>query len=744
MDNIHEIELYGVAVEEAVPAPADVGDLRQGVPCTPSRGEQSTMRPGGKYGDASVVPVNTFEYSLAYSSAAQDYLSPIVKVVKSLAGRIQLVNNAIVISNWCYLPQCGNNQPGALLTTNIPTRIDAAPVMGDFHLKWGSRHKLGNLDVTKLNEFVTTNSVDARVVAGTLKGDRPVGKIVADKLVSSFRQSTELWDNVALYTVGHLIVMHLAVLELHNSAAAVGVRAEGVITNANLGVEEAALVGPVVDLVNQAISQRRICLDNSLMTAQDYSLIGAIGTGAPFFTGPPGDEQVPILRRVISPQIRFFVFDTQDFAVPAPAVLAAGQALASLRRLASMLNEEDAFVRGYIRACSIAFGKISGEGANRAAAVRWFTAGLETEQTELPRPGGYNPIWSLLKLGPSKTLAQTLSNDYVAMSSLDMGDYLRTGVVAAGLYSLGVSAVFHSMNLTGRELNGWANGTANLSSNILRDLFQVHPDMPSTTLNLAACSYVQQATKCVLSPEPFRTNSFCFDWTDQNPLVPATGWQAGWGVKIPYIYEPLSMQWIVDRWCSLYGFSNASPEISLGAEIVISDNANNNMVALWQGEKKYLEFAAGPAPYFHIAYSGLLANAIFQQRRFNALPGFVWTPIYRSSNAKASYGQIINDPALQPTWYPDIFTMKVGSQVTYDYERGAVMGPVWPRRQLLPSNWEFLIRTENITAKYAGFVGSVRTPNLSTAFSTFRVSDLVIGGARSRVPVLEDVVEEGN
>nr|UUV42306.1 MAG: putative capsid protein [Hanko totivirus 9] len=465
------------------------------------------------------------------------------------------------------------------------------------------------------------------------------------------------------------------------------------------------------------------------MSTADWYLVQAIASGLPFYTAPDADANTTILRHVTTETMPFLIYDDKPIVVPAVGIPSAAALMTSLRRMSEFLQDQDGYVRGYIRACTIAFGKVQVEGAANAQSKRYFTAGFETSTACLPNPGGYNPLWQLLKLAPSSKASADYEQCWQAMTSFDGGDYLRCGVVTAALYSLGVSAVFHSINISGRELNAWANGTPSVSTNLLENLFTKPNDVVTIPLNLAAAGFAQQVTKSVLSPDCFTAINFCRNWVGQAALNDNTGWRQSFGLKIPYIYEPLSLQWILQKWPSLYGYSGIGPQVNLGVELIMSEVNEGNQFSIWQGDSKYLEVAASSRPYLYIPYGMLLCNTILQDLRVDAMPPFAFTPIYKSGGERAAYGpQLVNDVALQPEFYAQIFSIKVGA-LTYDHARGCVLGPVWLREQLPDQVWEFLTRQSDWKAAYAGFMGGPKPERIVSRYSIGMVSDLIVGGA---------------
>lgn len=738
-----EADLYAIMEAEEVVAPPPLGGARQAIPTRPSDGNPSTMRAGGKYGDASVAPVNTFDFSMRYSLARQDFLSPILETVRGLHRKVGIMANELVIGNTMMLERLGAAAPSARITTRIPLRHAALPAMGNFRIKFTGRRKIGSLDLSKLDCYTTNNSIDARIVASSLRGDRLVGKAISEKLSASFRQSTELYDNVGMFAAAYLIAYHLTILQLNGTVVNPGVIPAGVILTANLATEDAQ-AAEVITTVNKALAGKYVCLDGGLMSEADWFLVQALAAGLPYFNGPEADANHTIFRHITSSSQYFLIYDDKPIEQPAAGVPTAAAVIASIHRLSELTQDQNGMLRGYLRASTIAFGKLRTEGAAGAEERRFFTAGLETGQTRLPTPGGYNLLWQLLKIGPTPIPSGQLSRDLLALSSMDIGEHLRVGVISAALFGLGVSAALHSINISGRELNAWASATPCVSTNILNDLFRKDESMDTIPLYLAAVGFSQQATKCILSADAFHTNNFCGSWVGMAALNDNTGWRGAFGLHIPYIFEPMSLQWIIQKWPSIYGYSGIGPEVNLGPELIMSENADGNQFNFWQGDSKYLEIAAGPRPYIYIPYAGFLANIICQDQRLAQMPAFAYTPIYKSGGSRAALGPIlIDDAAIRPPFYPDISTIKVG-MITYDYARGCVLGPVWPRDRIDDRVWEFLTRTTNWKASFAGFLGGPRPERIVTPYAIGMASDLVVGGSSGAVRRPEAAEEEGN
>lgn len=283
--------------------------------------------------------------------------------------------------------------------------------------------------------------------------------------------------------------------------------------------------------------------------------------GDQYVVHPAGGNNELLLARFRFPTARFVLWRAGVIALPVVIPAQTGAALfGQVNALATYLNCGDAAARGFTAASTIVNGLLYNEQTNAPVppiepqfANRYFTAGLETGIVLLPAPQGSNFLWRILGLGAVHPDNDFFGEEWRSLSGMTANQGRHVGAATAVIYSLGVSAVLHSMNITGRELNHWQAQHDNPVKCILNGMMATEMRNEGNLLALFSCELSGMVTDMWISPDCFRAPR----WSGGEHNLPCNGlfslWGGAWPIAIPYVINPLHITWALTSWLDLWG-----------------------------------------------------------------------------------------------------------------------------------------------------------------------------------------------
>lgn len=191
---------------------------------------------------------------------------------------------------------------------------------------------------------------------------------------------------------------------------------------------------------------------------------------------------MPTVSLFSSPPLQFVIWDNRPIPVRGAVLVLTSQEIKfTAENIAKTLDKRDEAVQGYVLAQTLLTGVTFGEPVIKQQGhkiLRYITCGLETDMHLLPRPKGVNVLWTMLHV-VKRTVNELplFEAEFNRLASLSVHRRMCVGTVVAAMYRLGISAAFHSVNLTGRDITVWAtnqNGSINQAGGFITDMVKCY------------------------------------------------------------------------------------------------------------------------------------------------------------------------------------------------------------------------------------------------------------------------------
>ncbi|UUV42322.1 MAG: putative capsid protein [Palkane totivirus] len=342
---------------------------------------------------------------------------------------------------------------------------------------------------------------------------------------------------------------------------------------------------------------------------------------------------------------------------------------------------------------------------------------LEIKNIQVQKVRGYNPIWDMMKMPrPRDAIDPLLEGDGLVLGGMESDLQMKTGFIIGGLLSVCSGVVWHSINVTGRELNGWASGQGSEISTYMRQILQASRDGITAPYYQMVIGVWQQLISTKMTSTFMRccsTFSGC-DGPIEDINFDGSWWQGTWELSIPYIVEPISISWAYNKWCDYWGYIGPKPRVNFSHDLVVGGAADAEYISFNRDEPKYVAAASSDFPFDFIAYGVIMINIIRQY--FDAEE--VWPITFREvSVCKAGAGDL--GPPREDMWQPDFFAdfplIIAGRMISFDHKRQSVLVPGLTRETLGGNNFYTIVRMgevvlEGVGIQRDGIVDMVNAP----------------------------------
>lgn len=432
---------------------------------------------------------------------------------------------------------------------------------------------------------------------------------------------------------------------------------------------------------NIAITRGDTLLTTTEVSAIDLQCMRVISAGTRCVQTPAESEWELIGSKFIWDEPIYWAVlgaEHTQLDIPANVNVTAGQIRAFIFRLADLFDRREDLVNGYLRACVLLTGRTKRVRHKSGKIESFFVNSmLEMYGTILPQSWSDNPLWRLQReqtpipegssfRSESRFLHQQASPYYGHMSTL------------IGLFiSLGFSSVLHTMNLTGNNLTSMAKNTAGaVSTNLIQGLIDAPTNSLISRFSRAACGWYPQVSQISVNPYALITPRWSAFGTMAAAAMPAVSWLRMFPNKIPYLVQPMSILYVGMKLDSNWGLSMPGVKAEFKNELQQFDDQRHLMWCASNGESNYLESAKTETPYLYVPYGGFALNTIMQESRDNIRNQKFLT--IKRINA-SGHTPLANLPApwdrYHPQVIPNMFTLYVGTLLTYSWEDEAVMAP---------------------------------------------------------------------
>nr|UUV42562.1 MAG: capsid protein [Kuusamo totivirus 2] len=360
---------------------------------------------------------------------------------------------------------------------------------------------------------------------------------------------------------------------------------------------------------------------------------------------------------------------------------------------------------------------------------------LEVKTIQVQRVRGHNPLWDMMKMHrPRDAIDPLLEADGLVLGGMASDLQMRTCYVIGALLSVCSGVVWHSMNVTGRELNGWASGQGSEISTYMRQLLQATNDGCIAPYYQMVVGVWQQLVSTRLTSTFMRCCSMFSGSQEpyEDIASPDSWWQGTWPLYIPYTLEPISLSWAYTHWCDYWGYIGPKPRVNFSHDLVIGGADDAEYISFHRDEPKYMAAASSDFPFDFIPYGVIMINILRQY--FD--PEEDWVITFREIRVcRAGSGDL--EPPREDMWQPEYFQlmpiMSAGKMISFDHERQSVIVPGLTRETLTVGNFYTLIRMgdmilEGVGLQRDGIVDVVSTP-VGALRLLSRLQNLDHGGA---------------
>lgn len=702
----------------------------------------------GHIGDNSIEPISVHEFQMnAAENVRQTVCNTIRACIQCRENTITITDvGSLLIAGKATMPAFGGDLRMQLYHTEFPRVLSADPPTLATTIHFGASKILDVMDIADAGPLVMNGCVNCKTVASHIRDVYRFGRALSENIASYFKDGLQRHDNSSIWVILTLMEVKLySAQRMNNLPHVQAAPAAGGITLVNVAAPQAkedAATAAVID----GICRNKIFLYYKAMTEADFRVIQALTVGVQAFEYG-ANVPSPHLRPFTTPGVQFVIWNDDPMdPLPVNHVVTADDVRSTARRMATLMNEKTAYVRGYTRGMTIANGMVIKEQIPGPIAQepiyrqRYFTSGLETTTITLPRPMGHNFLWRVLNLEQPPESEANFNDEYNLLASEGCSMRQQIGAGVSALFSLGMSTALHVWNISGRELNNWAGygtGLNNSSYPLINDLFHQAGNSPGTVISSIACGLAAQITSCAINPTCFPSADFCSDGANLGPLYHYTGWEHVWPHSIPYMARPESMSWMFNKWAHVWCITSPGVKFDFTRDIISAGPVNLQSIKFAAGESKYRDVAKSASPFVYVPYGQLALNVIRQHFRFAGHPLIEYQRIIAGNrNTAIEDGLIENVEHFQPKYENEVYQTVPGTMLTYDWHLNVVLAPQIGRKALGNGLWGVLSRSDKIDSALAGIFLDGHRDGVEIPMGIPDIMDLVRGfGPRGAVNI---------
>lgn len=350
-----------------------------------------------------------------------------------------------------------------------------------------------------------------------------------------------------------------------------------------------------------------------------------------------------------------------------------------IAKMANLFGRFDDYVAGFIRASCLTTGSMRTlRKRNGERYTITINAMLEMYGTVMPGTWGDNMIWRLIKVEKATEQFPGVSNEFKVLVQNTPTFFGHLTTATGSLVSLSFSSIFHYMNMDGIVLTSVARNNARAkATDLIRYLTMCTLNASIPPICLLACGYLPQISAISITPYAFLTQSwsaFGITAASANQLV---SWRTFFAGMVPYIADPPSFLYFNYKLDSNWGMSKPGVKGDFKFEIQLIGTDQRLWWCAANGSSIYIENAKAAISYTYVPYGGIALNTIMQETRIRLAHTMKFLKLMRVNALGATpVAQVPQEwPEFTFTMYPEIFLLKPGSLLTYDWNEEAVMAP---------------------------------------------------------------------
>lgn len=575
----------------------------------------------------------------------------------------------------------------------------------------GDREVLYRMQDSDAADLIHGTTVDARKLAGNMNNGPYFPPSAVERIAPILLQRREKINNASLYGLGWLLVHQLQALEALEIQGNYRLPVNNAMVVRHTQVQQNQ-IGDLVNNFSSDIGTGRIFLDGKYFTLEELSMLRVIASGLPLVTSPDGARR-SILQFTASAIIPFGVYFNNVQQIPdvVPGNWNSQRIAVLMRKLATHLEDDEAWVQGYMRAAAIISGGASvwvNEAVPPVATRRWIDSLLQIGGTAWPMPGGTNPMWQWAGITPQFATDPAVKAEAQALSGMTVLEAVRTSHVIGHLIAAGITSVLIKLNLTTVEFNlryfGQLGGDA---STILGALVECRTEEEASVkqcplLVRAGINWISEFSGINVNWGHFSSATWNNHDTPGDPVDVADRMWRCLAPGVPKIANPMVVAFLLDALPVEWGLCGAPVTVDLSNDIVQDEHGRYWSAEL--GDDRYEAAASSEAPYGFVSYGSMALGALRQQHNIVAN----WPVEMRRLHTHTRRGRIVQgvrgDPRVVVRWLPVLLVAEPGTLLTYDWEHRVVLAPEMTEEVLGANCFGYAVTTPKMVYQNAGLV----------------------------------------
>lgn len=715
-------------------ASSQQGANRQGAINTDGRGLVNQHHLVTHIGNHSVETTGVKEFDLDFgvNSAAQNVISQIGTQLTGWGQNLVILPDtaAVQIRTRFSIPTLQLGTRSAWVGQEDVRTIAADLQITPYQVNYtGDREVLYRMQDSDAADLIHGTTVDARKLAGNMNNGPYFPPAAVERIAPVLLQRREKINNASLYGLGWLLVHQLQALEALEIQGNYRLPVNNAMVVRNTQVQPNQ-IGDLVNNFSSDIGTGRMFLDGKYFTLEELSMLRVIASGLPLVTSPDGARR-SILQFTASAIIPFGVYfnDVQVIPDVIPGNWNSQRIAVLMRKLATHLEDDEAWVQGYMRAAAIISGAASvwvNEADPPVATRRWIDSMLQIGGTAWPMPGGTNPMWQWAGITPQFATDPAVKAEAQALSGMTVLEAVRTAHVIGHLIAAGITSVLIKLNLTTIEFNlryfGQLGGDA---ATILGALVECRTEEEASAkhcplLVRSGINWISEFSGINVNWGHYSSATWNNHDTPGDPVDAAARMWRCLAAGVPKIANPMVVAFLMDALPVEWGLCGAPVTVDLSNDIVQDEHGRYWSAEL--GDDRYEAAASSEAPYGFISYGSMALGALRQQHNI----AVDWPVQMRRLHTHTRKGRAVQgvrgDPRVVVRWMPVLLVAEPGTILTYDWEHRVVLAPEMTDDVLGVNCFGYAVTTPKMVYQNAGLV-------VNKAASTRKIM-LGMGGLR--------------
>lgn len=656
-----------------------------------------------KLGQNSVHPNHTVAYPSGRTpDHSQNYLTGLWKVLKGRPELVEVLADSVVITGTVVMPMYQGVAPSGQVQATFDKTVRAGRALRATTIVWGKTVISGGVDEAVLEAYAPAKYTDIRTVRATVGGTIYMSNALSMALVPLLQEYSHQFDLVGLYTCLWILVDFLHTCDNNALNRQVNPLNVDPVHFANVATGEAQFNVPYQAL-QAAVYGQYLSIDQSLLDQADVNVMRALSIG-PVMWDLAANAVRPIHYWIAWEQFEWMIWHSGPTFNVGVADVPVGDLVNFAYKLAAIFDCHDALVRGFVKASTIVNGVV--ETCPSTDESYFIDAAMEISRISLPRPAGRNVIWTMItSTWVWDTKVEAFSEDYNTLKDLTGLGWMQLSAASGAVISCAVSTSLNHFNIDGRALNDWAGRVPNRSTAFLRSYFQPPTGEDFLPIHNSVCLTILQTTGLALSLQCLKGFNFCNNWHGAPALPDDDGWRQRWARYVPYLVQPLALEWILVEFALEWGYSGPNPEITIKTELLVNGPADIRGFYIYMGDKQYYDAAQSCEASRYLSYGIHFINTLRGHYRDNTPLPFSYRGIQSlSGDSVLESANWIEDDDLQPEYIADLFCTRAGTIKTYDWLDGRVLGPVLRAARIAVADWRVWSHVyDHPIATYAGF-----------------------------------------